>query len=136
MTFDDGYVDNLTAALPILEAAGVPATVFVATGSTDRAGFWWDALDDALLSEDLPLEQVVEVGGRAGLLAGVGGGGRAEVQASIHASLAELAPLDVEPLVDQQQGHRRTLPGGRRCQLHQAVRRRPCRTRRRPARRP
>ena len=116
VTFDDGYVDNLTAALPILEAAGVPATVFVATGSIDRAGFWWDALDDALLAEDRPLEQVVEVGGRAGLLAGVVGGDRAEVQASIHASLADLAPLDVEPLVDQllaDLGAPPTTPGAR-----------------------
>lgn len=51
LTFDDGYLDNLTAAKPALEAAGVPATVFVTTGSIARPGeFWWDELAGILLS--------------------------------------------------------------------------------------
>ena len=35
LTFDDGYVDNVENALPVLEGAGMTATVFVVT---DRAG--------------------------------------------------------------------------------------------------
>ena len=35
LTFDDGYVDNVENALPVLEAAGMTATIFVVT---DRAG--------------------------------------------------------------------------------------------------
>jgi peptidoglycan/xylan/chitin deacetylase (PgdA/CDA1 family) len=50
VTFDDGYRDNLTAARPALEDAGVPATVFVATGYTGGSReFWWDELERLLL---------------------------------------------------------------------------------------
>jgi len=35
LTFDDGYVDNLTSALPILEKHGRSATVFVTCGFVD-----------------------------------------------------------------------------------------------------
>jgi peptidoglycan/xylan/chitin deacetylase (PgdA/CDA1 family) len=50
ITFDDGYADNLTAAKPVLERNGVPATVFVASGwiGGDRM-FWWDELEFLLL---------------------------------------------------------------------------------------
>ena len=45
VTFDDGYADNCTCALPVLERYQVPATVFVTAGNvgTDRE-FWWDEL--------------------------------------------------------------------------------------------
>jgi peptidoglycan/xylan/chitin deacetylase (PgdA/CDA1 family) len=49
VTLDDGYVDNLTVALPLLEAAEVPATVFVSTGHVEEGrAFWWDELDRLL----------------------------------------------------------------------------------------
>ncbi len=35
ITFDDGYRDNLINAKPLLEAADIPATVFVASGALD-----------------------------------------------------------------------------------------------------
>jgi peptidoglycan/xylan/chitin deacetylase (PgdA/CDA1 family) len=45
VTFDDGYADNLSAALPVLERYGIPATVFLATGWVGRPReFWWDEL--------------------------------------------------------------------------------------------
>jgi peptidoglycan/xylan/chitin deacetylase (PgdA/CDA1 family) len=39
-TFDDGYEDNLTVALPILRELGLSATVYVATGLVGRPSPW------------------------------------------------------------------------------------------------
>lgn len=41
ITFDDGYRDNLTQLLPVLEAAQAPATVFVATEPVVTGGSLW-----------------------------------------------------------------------------------------------
>ncbi len=50
LTFDDGYVDNLGNAKSILEAAGIPALIYVATGFLGaQHEFWWDALETLLL---------------------------------------------------------------------------------------
>jgi peptidoglycan/xylan/chitin deacetylase (PgdA/CDA1 family) len=49
ITFDDGYADNLTVAVPILERHRAPATFFVSTGPTCRGTqFWWDELRHGL----------------------------------------------------------------------------------------
>jgi peptidoglycan/xylan/chitin deacetylase (PgdA/CDA1 family) len=63
LTFDDGYSDNLSQAKPILEAAGVPATVFLPTGriGTGRE-FWWDELARMVLARAEPLFGNVMVG--------------------------------------------------------------------------
>ena len=39
ITFDDGYRDNLTVALPLLEKFQLPMTLFVTAGFVDRDGF-------------------------------------------------------------------------------------------------
>jgi peptidoglycan/xylan/chitin deacetylase (PgdA/CDA1 family) len=50
LTFDDGYVDNLQTAKPLLETRRVSATVFVATGGLgDKRRYWWDRLERLLL---------------------------------------------------------------------------------------
>jgi peptidoglycan/xylan/chitin deacetylase (PgdA/CDA1 family) len=69
ITFDDGYVDNLTAAKPILEAHGVPATVFLATdwiGSVFE--FWWDELARAILLPSDPVQLELDLAGRPFIL--------------------------------------------------------------------
>jgi peptidoglycan/xylan/chitin deacetylase (PgdA/CDA1 family) len=53
ITFDDGYVDNLTCAAPILDRTGAPATLFVTTGFRGREP-WWDALSRLVLTAELP----------------------------------------------------------------------------------
>lgn len=44
ITFDDGYADNYTVALPILQRYGLPATFFVATGFLDGGRMFNDTL--------------------------------------------------------------------------------------------
>lgn len=52
-TFDDGYRDNLTVALPVFRARRVPLAVYVATGLVDRtASFWWGALARVVEASD------------------------------------------------------------------------------------
>jgi len=50
VTFDDGYVDNVEVALPILQRHGVSATFFVATGYLDGGWMWNDKVIEALRS--------------------------------------------------------------------------------------
>ena len=58
LTFDDGWQDFATAALPALGRAGLPATVFIATDALDDpAGDWWqDTLLRALRHGTIPQE--------------------------------------------------------------------------------
>lgn len=53
VTFDDGYEDNYEEAFPILNAFGIPATMFL---STDYIGtektFWYDHLTHLLLTTE------------------------------------------------------------------------------------
>lgn len=56
VTFDDGYLDTLDTALPILESLGIPATVYVVVDVLEgRATFdWHPAPPPAILVDDLP----------------------------------------------------------------------------------
>jgi peptidoglycan/xylan/chitin deacetylase (PgdA/CDA1 family) len=59
ITFDDGYLDNLQIAKPLLAANSLPATVFAVSGSLGQE-FWWDRLariifGPAVLPEHLTL---------------------------------------------------------------------------------
>jgi peptidoglycan/xylan/chitin deacetylase (PgdA/CDA1 family) len=49
VTFDDGYLDNQTLALPLLQAHQIPAALFVPTGGLENdEPLWWDRVIYAL----------------------------------------------------------------------------------------
>ena len=53
ITFDDGYIDVLEQAYPILKSKQLPATVFVTSGQIgSQREFWWDDLERVLLLPD------------------------------------------------------------------------------------
>lgn len=64
VTFDDGYLDNLETALPIMEATQVPATIYVISGAVGRPdAFWWDFLNRIFLeSPSLPDSLTLTIG--------------------------------------------------------------------------
>ena len=66
VTFDDGYLDNILNAKPILEKFEIPATVFVCAGMIGRDGeLWWDQLERALLlTKKLPNWLELDVNGQ------------------------------------------------------------------------
>jgi peptidoglycan/xylan/chitin deacetylase (PgdA/CDA1 family) len=48
VTFDDGYADNVTVALPILRRRGVHATFFLATSFIDGGRMWNDSVIESI----------------------------------------------------------------------------------------
>jgi peptidoglycan/xylan/chitin deacetylase (PgdA/CDA1 family) len=67
VTFDDGYLDNLENAKPLLERYEIPATVFVASGYVGATEeFWWDELERLLLHPgSLPALLQLTIGGES-----------------------------------------------------------------------
>ena len=66
ISFDDGYLDNLTTALPLLERYEVPATFFLCTQPlASGEGYWWDVLQDLVLEGELPADFAFEWEGRS-----------------------------------------------------------------------
>lgn len=52
-TFDDGFADSLTQALPVMERFGAPMTVYVATGMIERTmDAWWLGLAEWIRRSD------------------------------------------------------------------------------------
>lgn len=48
VTFDDGYADNESVALPILKKWGIPATIFIASGYLNGGRMWNDTVIEAV----------------------------------------------------------------------------------------
>lgn len=54
VTLDDGYANNFTVALPVLERWSIPATIFIATGFLDGGRMWNDTVIEAVRATPLP----------------------------------------------------------------------------------
>jgi peptidoglycan/xylan/chitin deacetylase (PgdA/CDA1 family) len=54
ITFDDGFLNNLTIAKPVLAALGVPATVYATTRFIDENGMSWIDRIEYALEKALP----------------------------------------------------------------------------------
>jgi peptidoglycan/xylan/chitin deacetylase (PgdA/CDA1 family) len=77
LTFDDGYAEVASRAVPALERHGLPATVFVTTDAIDgEREFWWDELERIVLDRQV----------------GAGNAERIELYHALHTSLARLGP--------------------------------------------
>jgi glycosyltransferase involved in cell wall biosynthesis/peptidoglycan/xylan/chitin deacetylase (PgdA/CDA1 family) len=84
ITFDDGYRDNLIAAMPILEQMRLPATFFICgDAASEGESFWWERLEVSLQLmelDDASAEMlhrrlmVADVGERHRILAGLPAG--------------------------------------------------------------
>jgi peptidoglycan/xylan/chitin deacetylase (PgdA/CDA1 family) len=105
VTFDDGYRDNLTSALPIAESKGVPITVFVASGILENhRGFWWDRLGTLLRSRPPHVREVdLPVGGQTVRLPLGSSGIRADLD-SVRRRLLPLPVTEIERALDAVSG--------------------------------
>jgi peptidoglycan/xylan/chitin deacetylase (PgdA/CDA1 family) len=55
LSFDDGYADNVTRALPLLAGVGARATFYLAAGLIERREApWWDAVADGFARTAAP----------------------------------------------------------------------------------
>lgn len=102
LTFDDGYADNFWNAKPLLEKYEVPATVFVASGSVDKNGFWWDKLEQVLLQpRKLPKSLQLNVQGRSYEWSTANSDERRHVYMAIHRILQPLSTSDRDQVMTE-----------------------------------
>lgn len=123
VTFDDGYVDTLTNAAPILSALGIPATCFVVTAELGETHeFWWDRLAAALLGHDVPGPLTVSLGGRRRNFAMTSAGERLFAHGVVYDALARTAPDQRESVLSELRNHScqsRLGPACRRMSIEQ-----------------
>jgi peptidoglycan/xylan/chitin deacetylase (PgdA/CDA1 family) len=66
ITFDDGYEDNLSQAVPVLDKYGAEALFFISTGNIeDQKEFWWDRLENIFINGKLQERRSIRYGDNA-----------------------------------------------------------------------
>ncbi|MEN3338486.1 MAG: hypothetical protein V7647_2162, partial [Acidobacteriota bacterium] len=100
VTFDDGYLDNLTVAAPLLARHGVPATFFLTSRWLDAPGeYWWDTLE-RILQEGVtgrPFE--IEIAGRSTRLSTSTAEARRSAHDQLHDALVHAALAERDRIV-------------------------------------
>jgi len=98
ITFDDGYLNNRSAALPVLAARMVPATVYLATGlvGTDRR-LWTVRLEAAIRNTDITEIDLTPVG--LGIARLEGDTPRTTLAGRINLRLKSMLPADRDRIV-------------------------------------
>ena len=100
VTFDDGYVDNVSDARPRLAAAGVPATIFLVADAIGQAReFWWDEVARGILGRREAL-RLRDTPRRSPLPGEVPGGERFGGGAAGEQILARVAVAEHSPSAD------------------------------------
>ncbi len=98
ITFDDGYIDMLIHAKPVLEKFDCPATMFIPTGLIgEKRDFWWDELGRLIFeTPDLPGSLRLETA-RSGIFVWEHGASGAQDRRALHERLWKwLLPLTHE----------------------------------------
>ena len=72
ITFDDGYLNNLTTAAPALKDAGLPATFFLATGFLDERRWLWNDRIETTIFHTKRQDAQIDIAGEHVSLADVG----------------------------------------------------------------
>ena len=93
VTFDDGYRDNYTFGLPVLEEFGIPAVFFIPTDLIDKRRLgWWDLISYFLRQTQRP---TIRLDGRQYVL----GSRRGEVVASLLERMKRAPARETETLL-------------------------------------
>jgi peptidoglycan/xylan/chitin deacetylase (PgdA/CDA1 family) len=87
LTFDDGHLDNYTAALPILKRHGAVATIFVLSAEMGRRRVVWEEATERSPTDLLTWEQARELAQE---------GIRIESHGMTHRRLDRLSPREVD----------------------------------------
>lgn len=99
VTFDDGYLNNLTIAAPILKEMGIPATVYVATGFSDGKNMFNDRIIDLIGDESRSRVDLTELGWGTETVSGVES--RIELYMRVIKAVKYLPPDERTSVVDR-----------------------------------
>jgi peptidoglycan/xylan/chitin deacetylase (PgdA/CDA1 family) len=102
LTFDDGYADNFFHAKPLLEDAGLPATIFVTSEILGSQGmFWWDRLEHLVLDVAATVQRLrINLGGSDVELDVRTLEGRARAFQAIQGDACTRPPVEIQALLD------------------------------------